>query len=217
MQMATVLEKVKTTKRTPAQEMTYEEFLEWADEDTYAEWVDGKVEIMSPASESHQDISDFLTAILRVYMEDHDAGRVLSAPFQMKLTPSIRSGREPDQMFVAKNNLGRIKRNYIDGPADLVIEIVSPESVLRDRGAKYAEYEAGGVREYWIIDNLSQRADFFVLDGEGRYQRATPDAGGKYTSAVLPGFWISVGWLWQTPLPPVRSVLREWEAAGQEK
>lgn len=212
--MASILEKTETATQPPVLKMTYEEFLDWADEDTYAEWVDGEVELMSPASENHQDISDFLTAILRVYMEDHDAGRVLSAPFQMKLTPNVRSGREPDQMFVAKNNLGRIKRNYIDGPADLVVEIVSPESVLRDRGAKYAEYEAGGVREYWIIDNLSQRADFFVLDAEGRYQRATPDADGKYTSAVLPDFWISIGWLWQTPLPLVRQVLREWEAAS---
>lgn len=102
----------------------------------------------------------------------------------------------------------------MDGPADLVIEIVSPESVLRDRGEKYAEYEAGGVREYWIIDAEAKRADFFVLDSEGRYQRATPDADGKYGSAVLPGFWIKIGWLWQTPLPPVRQVLREWEEAA---
>lgn len=212
--MAIVLEKAKAAKQTSAQTMTYEEFLDWADEDTYAEWVDGKVELMSPASVEHQNISDFLTAILRVFAEDHDAGRQLSAPFQMKLPPSVRRGREPDLLFVLKENLPRLQRNFLDGPADLVIEIVSPESVLRDRGAKYAEYEAGGVREYWIVDNLSQRADFFVLDGEGRYQRAVPDGNGKYESTVLPGFWVHVGWLWQSPLPPVRQVLREWEAAS---
>lgn len=103
----------------------------------------------------------------------------------------------------------------MDGPADLAIEIVSPESVLRDRGAKYAEYEAGGVREYWIIDAEARRADFFVLDGEGRYQRASPDDGGKYASAVLPGFWVNIGWLWQSPLPSVRSVLKEWNDAAK--
>jgi Uma2 family endonuclease len=208
--MATVLEKQKI--QLPAQTMTYEEFLDWADEDTYAEWVDGKVEMMSPASVEHQNVSDFLTAILRVFAEDHDSGRQLSAPFQMKLPPSVRRGREPDLLFVLKENISRLRRNFLDGPADLVIEIVSPESVLRDRGEKYAEYEAGGVREYWIIDNLSQRADFFLLDAEGRYQRATPNAEGKYASLVLPGFWININWLWQTPLPSVRSVLREWEA-----
>ena len=61
------------------------------------------------------------------------------------------------------------------------------------------------------MDADAQRADFFVLDAEGRYLRASPDSFGKYESAVLPGFWIDVGWLWQTPLPSVRSVLREWE------
>ena len=207
--MATVLEKRKT--QPPAQTMTYEEFLDWADEDTYAEWVDGKVEMMSPASVEHQDISLFLSRLLAEFAEENDAGKLLAAPFQMRLA-NVRRGREPDLLFVTKDNLTRLRRSYLDGPADLAIEIVSPESVLRDRGAKYAEYEAGGVREYWIIDNLSQRADFFVLDAEGRYQRASPDAGGKYASAVLPGFWISVGWLWQSPLPPVRQVLREWEA-----
>ena len=212
--MATVLEKLKTAKQTPARTMTYEEFLDWADEDTYAEWVDGKVEMMSPASEKHQDISDFLAAILRVCVEDFDSGRVLSAPFQMRLS-NVRRGREPDLLFVGKENLIRFQRSYLDGPADLAIEIVSPESVLRDRGAKYAEYEAGGVREYWIIDADAQRADFFALDAEGRYQRASPDSGGRYESVVLPSFWINVGWLWQNPLPSVRSVLKEWSDAAE--
>ena len=210
--MATVLEKQSgAIKPFPALKMTYEEFLEWADEDTYAEWVDGEVELMSPASAEHQDISGFLAAILRLYSEDHDAGRILTAPFQMKLPPHIRRGREPDLIFLTKEHLTRLKKNFLDGPADWVIEIVSPESVLRDRGTKYAEYEAGGVREYWIIDAEAKRADFFVLDAEGRYQRALPDADGKYQSAVLDGFWINVHWLWQSPLPPVRQVLKAWD------
>ncbi len=207
--MATVLEKYKL--QLPPQTMTYEEFLDWADEDTYAEWVDGKVEMMSPASVKHQDILGFLASLLRFYAEDNAAGQVFAAPFQMRLS-NVKRGREPDLLFVLQQNAGRLRNSYLDGPADLAIEIVSPESVLRDRGAKYAEYEAGGVREYWIIDAEAQRADFFVLDGEGRYQRATPDANGKYVSAALPDLWINVGWLWQTPLPPVRQVLGEWEA-----
>lgn len=206
--MATVLEKHKI--QLPAQAMTYEEFLEWADEDTYAEWVDGKVEMMSPASRKHQKLALYLGSLLNEF-EERGAGEVYIAPFQMRLT-NVRRGREPDVIFVVTENLPNLKNNHLDGPADLAIEIVSPESVLRDRGAKYAEYEAGGVREYWIIDTEARRADFFVLDAEGRYQRASPDAEGKYTSAVLPVFWVNIGWLWQSPLPPVRSVLKEWEA-----
>lgn len=211
--MAIILEKAKTAKRMPSQTMTYEEFLDWADEDTYAEWVDGKVEMMSPASRKHQKLALYLGSLLSEF-EERGAGEVYIAPFQMRLT-NVRRGREPDVIFVVTDNLPNLKNNYMDGPADLAIEIVSPESVLRDRGAKYAEYEAGGVREYWIIDAEARRADFFVLDGEGRYQRASPDEGGRYESAVLPGFWVNVGWLWQSPLPSVRSVLREWSDAAE--
>jgi Uma2 family endonuclease len=72
---------------------------------------------------------------------------------------------------------------------------------------KYTEYEAGGVREYWIIDADSRRADFFVRDAAGRYQPVLPDTDGNYRSAVLPEFWINIGWLCQTLLPPVAVVL----------
>lgn len=212
--MATVLEKeTPPGGRPPEASMSYEEFLDWADEDTYAEWVDGKVEVMSPASAEHQDLSVFMTRLLAEYAEAHEAGKILPAPFQMKLA-NVRRGREPDLLFILKQNLSHLERNFLDGPADLAVEIVSPESVLRDRDTKYHEYEQGGVREYWIIDPAVEQADFFVLDMEGHYQRALPDENGKYESTALPGFWINVRWLWQTPLPPVRQVLREWEATA---
>lgn len=194
----------------PAPPVSYEEFLNWADEDTLAEWVDGEIELMSPASAAHQDLSGFLAAILRAYAEDQDAGKVLAAPFQMKLD-NVRRGREPDLLFVAKASSARLRQNFLEGPADLAVEIVSPESVLRDRGTKYGEYEAGGVREYWVLDPAARRADFFVLDDDGRFQRAQADGAGIYRSAVLAGFWVRVGWLWLDPLPTLRRVLTEWE------
>ena len=207
--MATVLEKHKT--QLPAQTMTFEQFLSVVDEDDYAEWVDSAVVFKGTESAAHQDLLGLLGCLLKWHTEDHDAGEVLCSPFLMKLPQSARA---PDLLFIAQASLTRLKEYYLDGPADLAIEIVSPESVLRDRGAKYAEYEAGGVREYWIIDADAKRADFFVLDGEGRYQRASPDDDGKYQSAVLLGFWVNVGWLWQSPLPPVRTVLKEWNDAA---
>ncbi len=194
-----------TTARTGLPRMSYEEFLDWSDEDTLAEWVDGKVEMMSPASAEHQDLSGFLAAILRWYAEEH-GGKVLTAPFQMRLD-TVRRGREPDLIYLLPSSLPRLRPNYLDGPADLAIEIISPESMVRDRGAKYGEYEAGGVREYWVLDPAARRTDFFVLDPEGRYQRAVPGADGRYRSETLPGLWISVAWLWQSLLPRMRDVL----------
>src|SRR5262249_25436825 len=111
--------------------MSYEEFLDWCDEDTLAEWVDEYVIMTSPASEPHQTIVDFLVQVLGIYVQQRDLGRVLSAPFQMKLS-AARSGREPDLLFIPLENLWRLQRTYLDGPADLAIEVVSPESRLRD-------------------------------------------------------------------------------------
>lgn len=193
----------------PPGPLTYDEFLDWADEDTYAEWVDGTVIMSSPASRPHQDLALFLARLTAEFVEHYDLGVVLPAPFQMKLT-NVRRGREPDLLFVATENLPRLQNNFLDGPADLAVEIVSPESVARDREDKFAEYEAGGVREYWLLDPETPRADFFVRDANGRFAPAALDTNGAYHSTVLPGFWLCVGWLWQRPLPKLTNVLREW-------
>ncbi len=185
--------------------LSYEEFLKLYDEDTRAEWVDEEVILLSPASNRHQDLSDFLTAILRAYVEAKQLGAVRSAPFQMKLG---LSGREPDLLFIAKEHLERLKENYLDGPADLVIEIISPESRLRDRGEKLAEYELAGVREYWLLDPSERRADFYILGDDGRYDRRRPQEG-RYRSEALSGFELDTNWLWSEPLPPVLGVLKE--------
>ncbi len=188
--------------------MSYEEFLEWCDEDTLAEWVEGRVVMTSPASSRHQALADFLLTVLNIYTQQRQLGRVISAPFQMKLSSTF-SGREPDVLFIARENLDRLRDTYLEGPADLVIEIVSQESRLRDRGEKLAEYEMGGVREYWILDPEQQRTDFHVLAVDGRYERRRVDAQGVYHAEVVLGFWLKEEWLWQDPPPNALAVLRE--------
>ncbi len=191
--------------------MTYEEFLAWTDEDTLAEWVDGEVVMNSPANRRHQQTMQFLEHLLTPYASVHDLGTIMLPPFQMKLEDS---GREPDLLFVSKEHLGRMKETYIEGPADLVVEIVSPESAGRDRGDKFYEYRAAGIPEYWLIDPQLEQAEFYQLDGQGRYQLMPPDAQGIYHSRVLPGFWLRVDWLWQDPLPDaVRTLLQIDRAA----
>ena len=185
--------------------MTYDEFLAWADEDTLAEWVDGKVVMTSPASAQHQYLAIFLATTLSTYVTIHDLGTVLTGPFQMKLA---RSGREPDVLFVAKEHLARLQPTLLQGPADLVVEIVSDESVARDRGTKFEEYREAGIPEYWLLDPRIEQAEFYHLDERGRYQRAPVDAVGVYRSRVIPGLWLRVDWLWQQPLPsPTRALL----------
>jgi Uma2 family endonuclease len=184
--------------------MSYEDFLAWADEDTLAEWVDGEVVMTSPASNRHQDLVSFLDNLLRPYVEQHKLGIVRTAPFQVKL----EHGREPDLIFLSLARMERLKGNRVEGPPDLVIEIVSAESVGRDRGEKFYEYARGGVPEYWLIDPQARWAEFYRLAGD-YYRPAFTGDQGIYRSEAVSGFWLQVEWLWQEPLPPVEDALLE--------
>ena len=194
----------------PATKVSYEEFLERIDENQHVEWVDGEVIEMSPISNRHQDVAGFLISALRIYAEARQLGEVRSEPYQMKPALSL-PGRAPDVFFVATAHLDRLRSTYLEGPADLVVEIISPESRARDRGDKFFEYEQGGVPEYWLVDPIREQAEFYQLDPGGIYRLAALDAQGRYDSVVLSGLWLQVSWLWQTPLPPLLSVLKAWE------
>jgi Uma2 family endonuclease len=178
--------------------MSYEEFLAWADEDIQAEWVEGEVIIFMPTKKVHQVTLQFLFELLELFVNLFDLGKVQVAPFEMKLTPTGPS-REPDILFVSKENLERLTEDKLNGPADLVIEIISKDSVSRDRDDKFREYAAAGVREYWIIDPRpeKQRADFYHLDETGAYRLFGVEDDERVESRLLVGFWLNPAWLWE--------------------
>jgi Uma2 family endonuclease len=124
------------------------------------------------------------------------------APVAMKIKVGDKErAREPDLMFISTEHSDRLKDNYIDGPADLVAEVVSPESNARDRGTKFTEYEAAGVLEYWLIDPLRSEAAFYHLGDDNHYHRIESQPDGTLHSVVLPGFWLHPQILWKDPLP----------------
>lgn len=190
--------------------VSYEDFLLHADEDFHAEWVDGEVISMSPASKQHQRLAGFLTALLTHFTEAHSLGEVYPAPFQMKTGPDL-PGREPDVLFVSREHADKLQETHLKGPADLVVEIVSPKSRGRDRGDKYYEYEQGGVREYWLIDPIRRHAEFYRLGDDGLFQPMAIDDEGVFQSSVLDGLWLELEWLWEEPPPSLVTVLRRWK------
>ncbi len=112
-------------------------------------------------------------------------------------------------LFVRKDRERLIEENYLNGPADLVVEIVSPFSIARDRGEKFVEYEAGGVSEYWLIDPQRRQAEFYQLSEESQFQPTPCGPDGFYTSRAVSGFRLHPGWLWQDPLPKVSDAVRK--------
>lgn len=196
----------------PKQKMSWQEFLDWLDEDVWAEWVNGEVFVMSPASNLHQALVLFLAALMQHWAEAFDLGIVHTKPYLVKL-PEPLPARAPDIIFVAKENLHRVTSNYLDGAPDIVVEIISPESRSRDRGEKFYEYEQAGVKEYWLIDPDRKQTEFYRRGSDGIFRIVPIAEDGIFRSEVLKGFWPKVDWLWQEPLPPLMSVLKAWGLA----
>ena len=189
--------------------MSYEAFLAWVPDGVQAEWVDGEAIILT-TSERHVRLSRLLVNVLSSFLAMFKLGEVFAAPFQMRVRPD-GPGREPDVLVLLAPHLDRVKRLWIEGPADVVVELVSNESVATDRVVKLREYEAAGVPEYLILDAREGRfgLELYRLDDQGRYQLVPPDAEGRVHSGVLPGFWLDPRWFEQDPLPDAEDLLLE--------
>jgi Uma2 family endonuclease len=189
--------------------MSYEEYQAWA-EGVHAEWKDGEVITFMPPKKYHQRVVELLHTLVDLFVQVLQLGRVGIAPFEVKLGPGGPS-REPDLFFAGISSLDRWTDDRFEGGPDLVVEVISKDSVGRDRGDKFYEYQTAGVREYWIIDPRPgyERADFYSLDEHGRYQPLLPDHDGIVRSQVLPGFVFRLEWLWQEPAPAALALLRE--------
>ena len=196
----------------PTGPMTEDEFMDWCDEDVKAEWVDGEVIIMSPSNTKHVRLLHWLSRVMGDFVEDQTLGEMFGPELFVRFA-AIRRRRVPDLFFIANDRLGLLQTNHFEGAPDLIIEVVSPESRSRDLRDKYNDYQASGVREYWIIDPDEEELAVHALDASGRFQKVVPD-GDRVDSAVIPGFFLRAGWLWQSPLPGKRLVLRELGLPG---
>ncbi len=191
--------------------MTYEEFLREYD-GQYAEYVDGEIIKDMSVTKTHDNLVRFLQALLRFFVEEKKLGSIHGEPYQMKMIFGDKTkGREPDIFFVAAENLNRAKEQYFEGAADLVIEVISPESIVRDTQDKFEEYETAGVKEYWIIDPNRRTTIFYGFDEDGKYKMLPISAAGKFESLVIEGLWINTNWLWQEELPNLLDILKEWK------
>ena len=186
--------------------MTETEFVAWCDEDVRAEYVDGKVIIMSPESVNDERLRWFIGTILQIFVESHGLGEIFGPNLQIRLRPRLR--RIPGLLFISRARLHLLKETHFEGAPDLAIEIVSPKSRERDEQDKYQEYEAAGIHEYWVIAPLEKRVDLFRLTAEGKYE-PSPLEDSVHHSTVIPGFFLKPEWLWHQPTPKKRDILIE--------
>jgi Uma2 family endonuclease len=194
-------------KPLPKPRLTEEEFVQWCDADTRAEWVDGEVIMMSPSNIRHAEVTKWLLILVDAFVRSRKLGKVFITDVQVRFATQ-KTRRLPDLLFVASDRLHIIKKTYIEGPPDLMIEVVSPDSSARDWRVKYLEYEKAGVREYWVIDPMAERLEAYFLDAAGKYQRL-PETEARVNSIALAGLYIKPTWLLLEELPDVGEIIRE--------
>jgi Uma2 family endonuclease len=188
------------TKRTRPIEgpHTYEDFCWRVSEDQKADLIDGVIYMASPDNTDANEVFMWLAGLLFDFADYYDLGKVYGSRVAARLAE--KTAPEPDIMFVRKAHLSRVKRGGVEGPPDLAIEIVSPESIDRDYNLKRRKYEEAGVPEYWIVDENEETVTLLRLGADGKYREAKPRKG-EYHSAVLKGFWLRPEWLFHKRRP----------------
>jgi len=191
-----------------AREVSEDDYMEHYAAD-FHEWIRGYVIKMAPIHLQHDRLLEYLRILLRVYFllnRRSIVGDLVGDPFVMRL-PAVESRREPDLQIILGDNLQNLHDTYMDGPADICIEVVSPSNSEVDYGDKLKEYEKGGVGEYWLFDPARRAAFFFRQQESGGYLSISPDADGNYQTPRLPKFVLNVPTLWQDDLPDITQVM----------
>jgi Uma2 family endonuclease len=143
----------------------------------------------SPSTE-HQRISSRIFVALHATVKDARAGEVLFAPVDVLFDANTVC--VPDLVFIAAEHADRVTARGIEGAPDLVVEILSPGTAEKDRGAKHATYGEHGVREYWIVDRDARRIERHELR-EGALQLVeTLGTDDVVTTPLVPGFALVV-------------------------
>jgi len=172
------------------QKMTVAEFreMELDDNDTSLyELINGEVFRRSAPTPRHQELLSELNDLIKAHVKTNQSGKVYFATIDVFL--NNYTAVQPDLVFVPTDQLAMITTNGIEGVPALIVEIVSPSSIVRDRQVKYEVYEQAGVAEYWLVDPANQEIEVYQWQQQ-RYVllSAASAIEGTLASAVLPGF-----------------------------
>ena len=152
-------------------------------EDKRCEIIEGDL-LMTPAPRpKHQEILRKLFDILETHVLKHKSGNIYFAPTDVFF--SQENIVQPDLLFISKDRLGIIKDKYIQGPPDLVVEVLSPSDRERDTEIKRKLYAKYGVREFWLVDPEADTVEVAVLKEAGLVTERVYSAGTKTRSPLL--------------------------------
>lgn len=169
-----------------ALKLTYKDYLLLPEDKRY-EIINGEL-FMTPSPRTiHQRLILRLARIIEDFVKKGDLGEVFIAPYDVIL--SKHDIVQPDIIFVSKERKGIITDLNIEGPPDMVVEILSPATEERDLILKKKLYATFGVKEYWIVDPVDKSVKLFNLGEEGYMEVKTENT---LRSFLLNGFEIDI-------------------------
>jgi Uma2 family endonuclease len=106
----------------------------------------------------------------------------------------------PDVLIIRTDRLSIIGTSNIQGPPDLVVEVLSDSTRRRDETVKRTLYERYGVDEYWVVDPVHETVKIHRRSGASfvRVAEISTEAGGTITTPLLPGFALDVNVVFAT-------------------
>lgn len=160
-------------------------------EGTLAQLIDGEI-VMSPSPNVlHQHIVTELSFQLKRFVAERGLGVVLVAPIDVRFSESLTL--QPDVVFVARERLGILGENRLEGAPDLVAEVLSPSTGYYDLTKKREIYERAGVQEYWIVDPERRTVEVLALEADGYRTAAHERSAGRVASVLFDGFAVELG------------------------
>lgn len=161
----------KLTK--PAGTWRYEDLASLPDDGTRYEIIDGELYELSGPLMAHGAAVIVLLDLLLPILQ-RLSGRRYTAPIDVFFAGA--NPVEPDIMVLLPGSRGRQTSRGIEGPPDLLIEVLSPANREHDTVRKRALYARGGVREYWIVDPELRTIEIIGEDGQTEQLVAAADS-----------------------------------------
>ena len=129
---------------------TYREYALLPDDGRRHELIEGEFYVTPAPAPIHQRVSRRLQRVLMTQLEDTGLAEVFDAPIDVLLHDM--TCLQPDLAIVRTDRRHLITRRAIEGPPDLVVEILSPSSKGQDQFLKRGTCAKFEIPEYWIVD-----------------------------------------------------------------
>ena len=125
---------------------------------------------------------------------DHKLGDSLGGGVVNRLG---EDGLMPDVYFYRGEPNNRPYEYFVEGPPEIVVELLQPGSERYGQEVKRNLYEAAGVPDLWLLNIAEQKAELLRWSPEG-YEQQQPDASGRYEVSVVPGLTFFPERLWES-------------------